>query len=259
MKQSVSQSFTLVELLVVIAIISILAALLTPAFGRAKSAAKGAACLNNLKQIGVGMMLYGTDYDGYPPGAAYPWGADYIHEADDADAAAATGGAVGLGLLHKFGFLRGPGVFYCPGRRPGDRLTATAPSYGWQAFGLGGWVETSYFVATANIYNSSLDFRPWHRFGTTDPTKPLAFDFCAKNTPPGESVDVPYGTSRHRHGRGYNFVFFDGSARFVADPANYLENNYTFNNGVQPWVYNNNNMIYYIHTQWFGWRDHTQR
>jgi len=61
------RGFTLIELLVVIAIIAILAAILFPVFAQARAKARQAACMSNLKQLGLSLEMYAQDYDQFLP------------------------------------------------------------------------------------------------------------------------------------------------------------------------------------------------
>ena len=96
-------AFTLIELLVVIAIIAILAAILFPAFARARENARRASCQSNLKQIALGITMYIQDFDSRLPG--------YDNRYFDGNAANTVNNSV---IYHAFPYIKSSQVFRCP-------------------------------------------------------------------------------------------------------------------------------------------------
>lgn len=206
------RAFTLIELLVVIAIIAILAAILFPVFAKAREAARKTACINNLKQIGTGIMMYAQDYDETLPSAPF---------------ANAPAGLWNTPTWNNYGwsyafilldpYIKNTQVFGCPSSRkqmvgpaPQINMTYAYSEYiynqGYNFSSMAALANNKYGVASiAVIADSRFSgiFNDWDAGNTgnaTYPTNFLARVALANDTMP-----------RHE---GSNFVYADGHAKF---------------------------------------------
>lgn len=117
--------FTLVELLVVLAVICILVALLFPVFSRVRENARRTTCMSNLKQIGLGMQQYISDYDGVTPSI-------YVDITSDPGGSDPGGTAKGHirgynWRVQTFSYIKSTEIFRCPSN-PMNKESATVTS-----------------------------------------------------------------------------------------------------------------------------------
>lgn len=127
------RGFTLVDVLVSVAVISVLIGLLMPSFAMVRESARRVKCSSNLRQIGLGLHMYGQSSNEYLPASVFLPQSAYHRASSDGmpelmDTVRTEVGAFparqwgewdGIGLLFAEEYLSAPGVFYCPSH-PGD-------------------------------------------------------------------------------------------------------------------------------------------
>ncbi len=153
-------AFTLVEILVVLAIIAILAAILFPAFNRAKEAANQTNCASNLQQIYTAVQLYRQDENRYPATLV-----DLLGEGARYDDGSATGGTLGTNAPGYF--KGGKDSLVC---RDDDSLSNTArSSYGSLSKKAATTpLPTNPNQISATNFTGDLSQYVWNYWGTRD-------------------------------------------------------------------------------------------
>jgi prepilin-type N-terminal cleavage/methylation domain-containing protein len=232
-----SSGFTLVELLVVIAILAVLAALLLPALASAKEKAWRAACLSNLRQIGIAVHTYASDNSGRIPFG--PKAPPFTNPSNFYPATGTptslislqTGDPVGLGLLLQQHLSKQPKVLFCPASdQPLDTDAELGKVGRYQAqsgyyYRHGGNIALNDLSATNLTEHLQLDNLGLNRNGVS--IRALAIDtsfLC-----PGDLAAYGLRQNTHHRQRFADILFSDGHVvsrsnadkRFTVDVTNY--------------------------------------
>jgi general secretion pathway protein G len=185
------RGFTLIELLVVIAIIAVLAAILFPAFARAKHQARQTTCISNLKQVGAAIGIYMSDHDDIFPHAIDPidkhrpeiWDPFPEFKARIPD----------MPMLHEAlqPYVKSLEVFRCPADDGTDVLDNFP------------WIEFKASPSVNKVYGTSYSFRT-----------EIAFKYFSQtNFQLPSNVNVLFDTAGHWHSKSTRLKLGDGGAK----------------------------------------------
>lgn len=197
------KGFTLIELLVVIAIIAILAAILFPVFARAREKARQTSCLSNVKQLGLGFLMYMQDYDEtfVPTSAAHMTNL------------VTAGDHYSIWYRAIMPYVKNDQIFICPS--DGDKDSAK-----WDSSG-GTWDEST--SAVAGQWYFPLSYGVNHNFGQA---AMASVEYPSETGMVFECADVllcyeastweprAWIANAARHNDGFNACMFDGHAKW---------------------------------------------
>ena len=236
-----SSAFTLIELLIVVALIALLIAILLPALKEAREPSRRTVCLARQHQIGVALGAYAADADRWP----VQWSDfhDNIWNAWDSrygQDVARNDGQTGVGHLYPK-YSAEPRIFYCPTldifNTNKEWVSQNGPN-GFGGYGLPQRAVTSSLCTRKLYYTRFKGVRQesyWR-----DAKAPAAarqwITYQGKEAPllPKDRVSgncvlsdlFSHGWPEYSHRKGYNGLFGDGHAQWLADPKLHILKRY---------------------------------
>ena len=232
--RSTPSAFTLIELLVAIAIIAILAAILFPVFAQAREKARQTSCLSNIKQIGLGLLMYTQDYDEQFPRADYTLPAGTPSPLNPA----ASGGFAGRINHYKWQtwvlpYIKNTQIFFCPSRTRDQEAWNVNGEIKGNGYALNLSISGRPIANSATTENSS--FLGGGLAGVQEPASTwmlqelrnqVSFSYISSSGQlfpaalreswadylmPGNAVVKDYAP----HGEGFTFCYIDGHAKWM--------------------------------------------